>query len=307
VTDYNPAYGGKPLVPDPAASYREAVAANAANFPALQDLATKVNAFNLGQVTNQYTAGIPNYTALADQSSANIAAALAGDVPADVKAMLAQAAAERGVALGMPGIGLSNYDYLRSLGLTSLGQKQYGETALTGAVNRMPRTALFDLYPSLVPGAEQQAAKTAASIYGSAPVPAAAETNAMAAAQLGMRQGYNSGRQTPNYGGGYFPMQLTPAPAPTQGVSSGGYYAPRSGPVNPNAPSWAEASNTGGGNFSSYSTNAPMTPMEEEFYYGGNVTPSVPSLAVNAPMTPEEEEFYFGSNYDPFNYWPEGY
>lgn len=56
---------------------------------------------------------------------------LAGQVPEDVKRNLIQGAAERGVATGMPGAPITNAQYLRGLGLTSLGLQQQGLTNLS--------------------------------------------------------------------------------------------------------------------------------------------------------------------------------
>jgi hypothetical protein len=112
---------------------------------ALQDLAKQTNAFNLAEQTGQYEAGIPNYTGLAAKSSENIGAQLRGEVPEDVVNLIGQQAAERGITRGVPGSQFANYDYLRALGLTSLGQQAAGEGALTNAVSRMPKTPLMNI------------------------------------------------------------------------------------------------------------------------------------------------------------------
>lgn len=199
---YSPIYGGIPSLPDPAQTYKAAIDANAAMLPDLYNMAGGINAFNLGQVTNQYTAGIPNYYGKIAQSGANIDAMLAGQVPIDVQNVLGQAAAERGVRLGTPTSGFSNYDYLRSLGLTSRDQQLQGEKLLTEAIARMPRTGLYDFTQAFVPGQVMQDTAASQAIYNAAPVPAYNMENALNAARRGMDQGYNSNRpnitQTPN-------------------------------------------------------------------------------------------------------------
>jgi len=130
---YTPASGGIPVAVNPADAANAALDASLGNLDKAKKLGQQTNEFMVGQ----YTGRVPGYTDMAQQSSANIASALLGEVPQDVLTQLAQGAAERGIMRGIPGSQASNADYLRGLGLTSLGLQKYGEEALTGATNRL--------------------------------------------------------------------------------------------------------------------------------------------------------------------------
>lgn len=90
--------------------------------------------------TGQYAAGsqLPGYATSIGNIGGNIASETAGNVPDDVKYQLAQAAAERGVATGNPGGANTNADYLRSLGLTSLGLTQTGQQNFQNILPSLP-------------------------------------------------------------------------------------------------------------------------------------------------------------------------
>lgn len=62
----------------------------------------------------------------------NLRAANAGELPADVQQMLAQRAAEIGVASGTSGSEFNKFRSLRDLGLTSLGRQDFATNALMG-------------------------------------------------------------------------------------------------------------------------------------------------------------------------------
>lgn len=134
------AYGGKPDVANPLASQATALGGNISNFGALSDLTGKMNDLNF----SQYTGRIGGYDDMAAASSANILSNLRGEIPDDVKYLIGQNAAERGIARGVSGSDFSNTDYLRSLGLTSLDLKRQGETGLTGAFDRVGKVSQFD-------------------------------------------------------------------------------------------------------------------------------------------------------------------
>ena len=102
----------------------------------------------------------------------------------------------------MPGSQFSNSDYLRSLGLTSLGMMGSGETALTGAVSRMPRTSLYDPTSLYTTPEQQYNAQLLANIYASAPVPAAANAAALAAGRSGVSAGRSAVPSIGSYTGG---------------------------------------------------------------------------------------------------------
>lgn len=64
--------------------------------------------------------------------AANLRAANAGELPADVQQMLAQRAAEIGVASGTSGSEFNKFRSLRDLGLTSLGRQDFATNQLMG-------------------------------------------------------------------------------------------------------------------------------------------------------------------------------
>lgn len=305
---YDPAYGGKVLVPDPNQTAKDAAQGNLGNLKGWQDLADPLNAFNLGQVTNQYIAGVPNYLGKVAQSGANIDSWLKGQVPQDVKDVLAQEAAQRGVALGVPGSQFSNYDYLRSVGQTSLDLQKQGETALTGAIARMPRTNILDLSQYFVTPEQMQNAQYWANLLNASPVPSAANQNALNWSLIGQLLG-NRVPQA-NYGGGGYsqPMRST-EPMPTRSTPS---YLPVSTPTPPS--STAPGSGEAGGyaiqpapiydptidpNFDPFQVGTPTANPGWDY--------SVPLGSFGSPMDPNLGGV-IDSGYDPsMDYWPGPY
>lgn len=243
---YTPASGGVPAMPSPQASQAAAIGGNVANLPALTGQAGTINQFNLGEVLKQYQAGVPGWDTLSGQSSVNIGASLRGELPADVLTQMQQAAAERGIATGSPGSPNANAAYLRALGLTSLGQQRYGEQALTGAVARMPRTALYNLTSDLVTPQQQQEAAYMANVLQAAPIPQDAYNQALAAGQAGQMRGYGAAR---NYGSsGNWLTDLVNKYSPGGGMqtvpgttsSTGSGVMPVPGTMNPSMATQAE-------------------------------------------------------------------
>ncbi len=184
VTDYSSAYGGKPTVPSPATSAAAATAGNLANLPSLINLGQQVNPATAAQ----YYGNIPNYTGLNAQSSANIGAMLQGQVPQDVVNQIAQRAAERGVITGQT----SPASYLQALGLNSLQMQQQGEALLGQSVARNTRAPFFAPGSGFISPDAQQSAQMAANVYQAAPVPSAANANALRSAQTGLNTGYRA-------------------------------------------------------------------------------------------------------------------
>lgn len=195
--NYAPATGGTPAVTSPGYSAAQATQANLGNLPALTNLADQVNAFN----RTGFYAGIPNYSALNAQSSANIGSALRGELPQDVVSNLARSAAERGVALGSPGSPNANANFLRNLGLTSLDQQRYGESAFTNAVSRGTRAPYLSPVSGFVTPEQQQEAEMTANIYEASPIPAIAQQTNMQAANRGLQTGFQGARSFGNFGG----------------------------------------------------------------------------------------------------------
>lgn len=77
---------------------------------------------------------IPGYLTSMGNIGTNIASETAGQVPDDVKKMLAQQSSEAAVSTGAA----SNAAYLKSLGLTSLGLKEQGQKDLESILQSTP-------------------------------------------------------------------------------------------------------------------------------------------------------------------------
>lgn len=280
---YTYASGGVPNLPPYTDILSPTVAGTTAALPSIENLAAQTNAFNVGQ----YTGRVPNYADMASLSSGNIQAALSGEVPQDVVDQLTRRAAARGVASGQPMVSapgvadtFSTNRLLESLGLTSLDQTRYGETALTGAVNRLNAVPLYTpqtLFPTL-PGAAEWAGQRA--IMGSAPVPQAATNQAMAAAQTGQGQGFGAARYT----GGGVPMPDYSTPADTNASlaaitailnrnAPGAHATPPATPPASTAPGWGVASTPEGGALSVGTLSPDLISQLAGTEYG---TPAIP-------------------------------
>lgn len=178
-TGYDPAYGGIPGVPNPAATGGAAIAGNLSNLASLYGMTGSLNRFSAGQAALPFDINLPGYRQMTAASSRNIQSMLSGQVPSDVLRQIEQTAAERGISRGIPGGPNANAAMLRLLGLTSVGQQQAGEAAFTGAMARTPQGPQFNAASFLTTPEQQQAAQMAANIYGAAPVPRAASQAAM--------------------------------------------------------------------------------------------------------------------------------
>lgn len=180
VSGYDPRFGGIPGVPNPVTSAGEAIAGNLANFGDLAKLTGQTNDLTFGQ----YTGRLPGYSDMASTSSANILSQLRGELPPDVINLIGQQAAERGIGRGVSGSDFSNSDYLRSLGISSLGQIQAGETAFTKATDRLKGIPLFDPTSMFTKPEDVYGAGLQRNIFSSAPQPGAAAANNLNMAKL---------------------------------------------------------------------------------------------------------------------------
>lgn len=183
-TDWNAAYGGKPVVPSPGTTASQAISTNIGNLGQLYNLAGQINPFQQQQLLSQYEQAIPGYGGLVKTATGNIAEELAGNVPMDVVNEIIQAGAERGILTGSPGSPGANAAMLKALGLTSLGMQQSGQQGLLAMEQAAPIAKPFDISSMFVTPEEMQQAQLAANIYASAPNPAAAALAAQRAAQL---------------------------------------------------------------------------------------------------------------------------
>lgn len=227
-TDYNPAYGGKPAVPNPTVAANQAIAGNTANLGQIYNLAGKTNQFNEQELLQQLEAALPGYSHNVTQSSANIGNLLEGQLPPDVINQMAIRGAERGVNVGSPGSPNATAAYLAAIGRSSLDLTTQGEQELTGSIARTPRAPLYDPSRMFVTPEEEQAAMSAANLYASAPVPAAAAAERIRLAEAGgggVNPGSTGGFMGVNrsgMGGGSSPL-LTPYDQ--GGVVGGGPWA----------------------------------------------------------------------------------
>jgi hypothetical protein len=186
---WDPSYGGVPNVPDPISSAYQSTIGNIGNLGSIYNLAGGINTFGAQQAAGQYQANLPGYADMTKTASADILQNLEGQVPADVISNLQQGAAERGIATGAPGSSNAGAQYLKALGLTSLGQENLGQTQLTSAIQRTPTSPLFNVASELVSPTDEQAARTAANMYAAAPNPAVAAQTAMDNAAAGLKAG----------------------------------------------------------------------------------------------------------------------
>lgn len=194
-TSFNPAYGGKPAVPDPAAVLSSVIGSNLGMMPDIKGLGRKASKY----FWNQTVGRVPGYEDMAAQSAKNIGSLLRGEVPEDVLYQLGQGAAERGIARGG---GFSNADYIRSLGLTSLGLMGEGEKGLTGALQRAESIPLFDISKYMLNPQDVYQGQLLANVLASAPNPAAAAAAARSAVSGGTPGGWPSGGRGATISGG---------------------------------------------------------------------------------------------------------
>lgn len=184
-SNYNPSYGGIPQVPSPGAAASSALSSNLGNLGDIYRLAGSVDTFSNQQAKAALQANLPNYDALTSQASGIIGEELSGQVPHDVINQLIQQAAERGILTG-------NDNYLRSLGLTSLGQIAKGQQDLTAAVARTPVGRPLDPSAFLTTPAQWEEAQYQANLLASAPNPMMAANLAYGAAKRGLNAGLGS-------------------------------------------------------------------------------------------------------------------
>ncbi len=214
-------YGAIPQVPSPITTQGTTIQGNIGNLGSLYNLGQGLNTQIAQQAALPYQLNLPNYGAMTGQSSQNILSLLQGQVPQDVANQLAQIASERGVATGSIGSPNANTALLRSLGLTSLGLTQQGESELTGAVGRTPTGQQFNPASFLVTPQQQQESQYLANLLAAAPDPTQAANAQLQNMLAGLGFGMLGG------GGGYRQPSM-----PLMPMTTAGYNVP-------SAPSWA--------------------------------------------------------------------
>lgn len=108
---------------DPTKVQGETIKGNQANLPAAQRLAGQVNRFNTEQFSAMLDLALPG---LRQQATANTAALLRGELPADVQSSILRSGAARALGMGAGGTGFGRNLTMRDLGLTSLQAQQMG-------------------------------------------------------------------------------------------------------------------------------------------------------------------------------------
>lgn len=184
-------FGVVPQVPSPGETSKSAIEWNLENLPAIHQILNDID------LTIGTRRGI-------------IGDKLSGMVPGDVEYLLAQRAAERGI-----GGGSVNADYLKALGLTSLGLQREGGQEAGALANEV-----FGIQsPMFVTPGQAQEAQYMANLLSSMPNPALAAKVAIDLQNAGRR---SVGTPTGGGGGGpSIPTQLSPSRVLAPGAARG--------------------------------------------------------------------------------------
>src|SRR6185503_16679618 len=132
----------KPSVPDAPKltdAQQSAIQANLNALPGSQELASKVNQFNMDELDKMLRFAIPNYDQLTSKSESNIFSLLHGEIPQDVQDRLQTSDAVKALTGGYGGSGMHGNLVARDLGLTSLDLTQRGLTAAESWIDEMAR------------------------------------------------------------------------------------------------------------------------------------------------------------------------
>lgn len=134
----------------------EALSSQQALLSQARSIAGQVNQFQNQQLQNIIESSMPGEMQRRQTQGQDIEAYLRGDVPEDVKNLLKTNAAEAAVARGMPGSSglsgsLSSNDWLRNLGLTSLGVINTGMAAENAFRSSVPYIGPMDITSELGP------------------------------------------------------------------------------------------------------------------------------------------------------------
>lgn len=116
---------GKPSIPawktiDLGEQQTKAIQENQNSLPALENLASNTNSFNMEQLQSMLKSIIPGYDAITAGVSKDITSMVSGEIPADVSNAVQNSAAARALTGGFGGSGISGNLTARDLGLTSL-------------------------------------------------------------------------------------------------------------------------------------------------------------------------------------------
>lgn len=199
---YSAASGGIPNVPTAGQSAGTALQVGQNVLPGYLNLAGQLSGGQQGMLLSQLESALPGAGQARAMNMKNIQALLSGQIPSDVLSNIVNFGAERGIAAGTPGSPVNEAGIMKSIGLEGLGLEQLGASELLQAQSNAPVVSPLP-FPYYGVSSEQQAANDLLkAIYGSAPIPQAAQDQMMRMLQAGMNRGYNMG-----YGAG--PMYPT--------------------------------------------------------------------------------------------------
>jgi hypothetical protein len=179
---YNPAYGGIPQVPNPTATQTGALTGNIGNLANIYGITGGIDTSGINTLATATQGAVPGLTSR-----------LHGELPPDVINLLEQQAAERGIGSGT---GFRGADYLKALGLTSLGVSTDAAKELETEIGRAP---LIDPNRLLVTPDQAQEAQMASNLYRAAPIPGASAAASLGNARSGLRAGLGA---VPTFTGG---------------------------------------------------------------------------------------------------------
>lgn len=129
---------------DPSVVQAETITGNLRNAAGAFQLADLANTFSTEQLLKQLEAMLPGFAGMRDQITGVLGSKLKGEIPRDVRNLLARNAAEKGIAMGTSGSDFNEYDELRNLGLTSLGIQNEGLNQASQWIRSMPRAPQMD-------------------------------------------------------------------------------------------------------------------------------------------------------------------
>lgn len=144
---------GKPTIPDwfdisLGKEQTKAISANQASLPALENLASGVNSFNLSELTKSLETMIPGYNAITKGVTGNIESLMKGEIPKDVGDQIQQSDAVKALSGGYSGSSFHGNLLARDLGLTSLdlvGKGMSSAQSWIGLMGQLTQPSLFNL------------------------------------------------------------------------------------------------------------------------------------------------------------------
>lgn len=135
-----------------------ATAANQANLPAIQQLASETNQFTQEQLLGALRAAIPDLEKINEQASKNLEAQLAGRLPEDVIGAINRSTAAQNQAAGVGGSQFGRNLTARDMGLTSLQLMNQGFANATNWLSNVRQNQVgpqFDVSSMFISPAQQ--------------------------------------------------------------------------------------------------------------------------------------------------------